>query len=435
MKKTIIILSAVVLLASCAHSKVEWVDFQPKSADGLDPAKSFIPFGTPITSVLDGETIKSLGLPCNETIGSELTKEEAEGETKTTSTNGTGLVKNLISNVHSKRVISYCGSYYSEDQYGNPVKLSGRVVLPADGKVSRIMVVGHFTIGADSEAPSNELTMESIYAARGLAVIEPDYIGYGITRDLIHPYLCCDLTAKNVTDMYFACLPFLEKIGCKPQYDDIFLLGFSQGGAVTMGTVRYLEKNYKDIKIRLAMCGGGPYDICATYDTLIENDYSDYPCAVPMIVQGMKIGMGLEELDYKDFFTQYMVDNMEEWLNSKKYTMQEITGLIGSNYLSAIMTPNARDKSTDCMTDFYRVMLENSLTKQDWLPYCPIYLFHSIDDNVVPFVNASNMERALHGANVIYNFGHYGNHVKACLRFLYATITLMYEHGDLPESI
>ena len=423
MRKSIAIilgLAAIVSATSCRMSSVEWVDLDLD----LNPATSFIPFSSQDTN-LDADAILACTLPGGETVGEVLSEEE----TKTTSTNGAGLFTSLISMWNSTKIRSYSGSYMSTDLDGKtPVRLSGRIVLPADGKVSRILIATHFTIAADREAPSNTITMESMFAANGLAVIEPDYIGYGVTADRIHPYLCADVTARNVVDMYTAALPFLKAINCAPANDDIFILGYSQGGAVAASVAQEIEMNHQDIKIRLLMCGGGPYDICTTYDTLVENNTTDIPCAIPLIIQGLDEGMNLG-LDMHDFFLPHVADNMDEWLNSKKYTVAQVTEMIGSHQMSDILTVTARNKAKDLMTGLYRAMVDNSVISE-WMPSCPIYLFHSIDDNVVPFANAEKMQEKLIYNNVIYNLDHYGNHQKGCLRFMYCCRDLLKSHGD-----
>lgn len=417
MKKVFNILAATILVylaSGCTLTQVEWVEFQEDFSD-LDPTKSFIPFRTE-SNVLDEGMADSFALP-------------DDTATRTTSTGGANLLRALLSSYRGKEIRSYCGTYYSSDHHGESIVLSGRIMIPADGKVSRIMLVSHFTIGADKEAPSAELPLESIYAAHGVAVVESDYIGYGVTSDRIHPYLCSDVTAKNVVDMYYAALPFLEKIGCKPQFDDIFLLGFSQGGAVTMSVAQELYDNHPEVDVRLVMCGGGPYDICATYDTLIENDATDYPCAIPMIIQGLDYGNDLN-LNYNDFFLPRMVENLDEWINSKRYTMQDITDMIGSKKVSSIMTKEAMNKTADSMTELYKAMLDNSVVYGS-VPDYPIYLYHSLDDNVVPFVNCYNMAYRLLDANVIYNVGHYGTHQISTLRFFLCCVDLLKKNGDI----
>lgn len=417
-----VILPLAILFAvtSCKMSSVEWAELE----DIVFDPNGFVPFSSS-EDEFDEQALKSCSLPGGGCVGDVI-----EEETKTTSTNGLGIFSNLISSSRNKRIRSYCGSYWSTDVNGELIKLSGRIVLPADGKVSRIMVVSHFTIAADYEAPSSTVTMESLFAARGLAVIEADYLGYGITSDKVHPYLCASVTAKNVVDMYYAALPFLQKIGCKPKYPDIFLLGYSQGGAVTMSVAHEFEfHHFDDVKIRLIMAGGGPYDICATYDTLVDNDYTDIPCAIPLIIQGMDVGMGLN-LDYSKFFVPHVAKNLDKWLNTKQYTVAQVTEMIGSHHISDMLTPAAQDKAKDLMTDLYRAMVDNSVTNE-MPPAAPLYLFHSIDDNVVPFVNAINLQEKMVGMNVTYNIGHYGSHQMGCLRFMYSCLDLLKRNGDI----
>lgn len=431
--------------ASCIMSKVTPVNLNDYHFDKtkLNPKTCFIPSGVMQYDQLSDDDINAMLLPDGGTVKEALAAAEAE-DTKTTSTNMTALMKGIFSMWKCAEIVSYAGTYYSVDQYGDSVLLSGRIILPAKGKISRIMIVNHFTIGANAEAPSQSLPLECIYASRGIAVIEPDYLGYGASRNHKHPYLCSQLTARNVMDMYWASLPFLkgkDGLNLNIENDDIFIWGFSQGGAVAMSLLKYIQNppksdpraaDYSNLSVRLTMCGSGPYDICATYDTIIANDYSDYPCAIPMIIQGMKEGMKLDELDMADFIKKMEV---VDWMNSKDYTMQQITAMLGSKYIHDVMTEKAMNKANETMTDLYRVMMENSLI-QGWLPYRPIYLFHSIDDNVVPYVNAMNFQAQFIGiSNVQYNFGHYGNHVLSCLRFMYATVNLMYEHGDIPYDV
>lgn len=427
--RKILFLSLVVLLAACAHVKDEWVELEDFSS--LDPAKSFIPFSGAEIRQMTQEEFDQCLLPGG-VSSSQAEAGSTDGLMRTTSFNGTALAKELFSFWHSDWSRSYTGSYMSVDENGHPIRLSGRIILPYKGEVSRIMVADHFTIGNNLEAPSKSFPLEGIFAARGLAVIMPDYIGYGLTADRVHPYLCSDLTARNVIDMYFAALPFLKHIGRLPKNDDIFLFGYSQGGATTIAVQRMLERDHPEVKIHLNLAGGGPYDICVTYDKMIENDYTSYPCAIPMIIQGLNVGDHLD-LDYAEYFQPHMLANMDDWLNSKRYYMGEITELMGSKQLSHVMTKNACNKVTDSMTKLYLSMLTNSVT-HDFYPQAPIYMFHSIDDKVVPFENATAMKFYLDNmeANVTYNFGVYGDHPMAFIRFLYTSLNLLHEKGDIP---
>ena len=415
---------AFAALASCAHVPEKWVDFETDWSD-LDPKTSFVPFEAS-SCYLTEESINDCALPGGGTVGDG----GADG-TKTSSIYPTTIGKEIISLVQSSNIKSYCGTYWSVDQDGRPVAISGRILVPADGKVSRVMVVGHFTIGNNLEAPSLSFPLEGIFAGRGLAVVISDYIGYGTTVDRVHPYLCNTLTARNVVDMYYAALPFLDYIGCTPKYDDIYIMGYSQGGATAIAVQDYIEKRCDDIKIRLNMAGGGPYDITATFDKWVENDFTDYPCAIPMVIYGLEAGEHLQ-LDYSKVFLPRLLPDIYDWINSKKYYMHEVTMLLGTKKISDIITEDTRNKTSEAMGPLYYAMQKNSMT-YSFNPVAPLYLFHSIDDNVVPFVNAVLLREALksRSANVTYNFGNYGAHSAGFIRFLATSIGLLETRGDI----
>lgn len=423
------------MMVGCVQVEESWVNWEDTYAPG--EAKTFVPFREEVHT-MGRDEFDACWLPGGVSMGAECNEEEdtdaAYGAPmRTSGIDGITLAKSLFSYWHSDQSRSYCGSYMSTDEDGNPIRLSGRLILPIDGKVKRIMIISHFTIGADYEAPSRSFPLEAIFAARGIAVLMPDYMGFGTSVDRVHPYLCNLLTAKHVTDMYFAVLPFLEHIGCKPENDDILLMGYSQGGATTMAVQRYFELVYPEVKIRLNMAGGGPYNPCVTYDKMIEQDISDYPCVIPMIIMGMKMGEHLN-IDYADFMKPYIVEHLDEWINSKQYVVYQLTELFGTKHVTQLLTEDAKNKVNEGMSDFYLALYSNSLTS-GWQPVNPIYLFHSMDDNVVPFDNAVLFQQmAQQQSNVIYNFGHYGTHRKAMLRFLYTCIELLYEHGDIDKK-
>ena len=85
------------------------------------------------------------------------------------------------------------------------------------------------------------------------------------------------------------------------------------------------------------------------------------------------------------------------------------------------------DRTGDTVSELYKAMTENSVLAQDWTPATPIYMLHSIDDDVVPFVNATKAKDKWKDANIQYNFGHYGSHMKTCLRFIFTVQTLLKE--------
>ena len=417
MRKFVAIALAVLTLVSCNYKEETWIDFMDlsqatssdfkvfyQSVDNLSkdgvPSNCFVPDGTPIGDYK---------------------------ETKATGANSTLFVQRLLDVSHGGEITELAGTYTSIDTEGNPITLSGKVMLPSDGKFKRFILVSHYTIGSNAEAPSNCFSLEGVLVPLGYCIIVPDYLGYGITAGKKHPYLALDLTARNALDMYLAVRPFLASCGIEPEFDDIMLMGYSQGGANTMGVMRLIETKYPDsIKLRRVFAGGGPYDVTATYDQFVKTNHAAYPCAVPLVVQGMQVGAGLS-LSMEEFSTPLVYEHLDEWFNSKRYSTKQMNQLLGTYTTSDLISKAGLDRTTYEVAELYMAMNKNSIVKQDWVPKAPVYMLHSMDDDTVDFINAMHARATWPDANIVYNFGHYGGHVPAALRFIYTIKTLLVE--------
>ena len=422
--KYIVIIAAVVLTA-CQFREQEFVDFANiEAAKGL----SFQVIGQKETNLEEGLPTNCYlpdGIPVNEWTEEAEQVESAEGPTvrKTSSVTGTAIVQELLRYGNQCHVTEIVGTYPSIDLQWDTVTLSGKVMLPRGQRPKRLILVSHYTVCSNAEAPSNCFSLEGILVKQGYGLIIPDYMGYGITANEVHPYLVMDLTARNVLDMYFAVKPWLKAVGMEPEHDEIILMGYSQGGANTMAVEHLIETEYwsdsdpDQVKIHRVFAGGGPYDVKATYEGFVNTDTASYPVAVPLVVQGMIKGNNLN-IDMRDLMQQWLYDHLNDWINSKKYTSGQINKLIGTHVTHELLTPKAMDQKSWEVSELQKAMVANSITSFNWLPEAPVYMCHSIDDETVPFANASNAKAKWHMSNITYNFGHYGGHVKTCLRFI-----------------
>ena len=64
---------------------------------------------------------------------------------RASSTNMNAIVQQLADWGNGKKAIELAGTYSSVDTEGNPITLSGKVILPADGKFKRYILVSHYT--------------------------------------------------------------------------------------------------------------------------------------------------------------------------------------------------------------------------------------------------------------------------------------------------
>ena len=416
---TIILFS--ILLASCQMGDNYFVNFDDvKSGPGM--FRVIRQQNTDMEELVAKGGIKDMN---GDALGGQKANMPAEnGPKRASSTQMKQIIQNLIDFSNAKKVIELSGVYESIDVDGNPITLSGKVLLPADGKIKRCILVSHFTIGSNIEAPSNSFPLEGVLVKLGYALIIPDYIGYGVTVDKVHPYLVMDLTARNVLDMYKAVVPFLKEAGCQPQYEDIYLMGYSQGGATTMAVQHLIEHHDEDVKIRRVFAGGGPYDVKATYDRFVETNVASYPCAVPIMMQGMVVGNKLN-LDMSELMAPHIYENLDEWVNSKRYTAKQLNELMGSRVTSDLLTAKGMDRTSKEVSELYKAMTNNSILSYSWTPEAPVYIMHSIDDESVPYDNAARAKTKWKGANIQYNMGYYGSHQVTCLRFIFAVQNLL----------
>ncbi|MCR4665292.1 MAG: hypothetical protein K5660_08000 [Paludibacteraceae bacterium] len=430
-------LAVALLLPSCGFKQVDYVDFADiAAAQGM----TFRVIGQRETDLYEGLPHDTY-LPDGHSVCDMTETEPAPSRTQrqTTSTTSAALIQNMLQYGNQNRVTEIAGTYPSTDVQGQPIVLSGKVMLPQGKRPKRMIVVSHYTIGSNAEAPSNCFPLEGVLVKLGYGLIIPDYIGYGVTVDKVHPYLVMNVTAHNVLDMYLAVRPWLKAVGMEPLENDIYLMGYSQGGATTMA-VQYLIENehYDDstpdyVSIHRVFAGGGPYDVKATYERFVNSDMTEYPVAVPMVLQGMINGNNLN-IRTTDIMQQWLYNRMDEWINSKRYTTTQINKLINTHITHELLTQEGMDQKSDNVAELYKAMTENSIVSYDWVPYAPVYMLHSMDDEVVSYTNATNAKSKWKEANITYNFGHYGGHIKTCLRFIYTVQQLLIQEEEERKS-
>ena len=433
MKHNIIILQLLLLLLTgCHNSDVQYVDFTDLAMAENATFRVTAQKTTDLSELSnDAEWLALWGMadtPAMDTANAA----GITGPQRASSTTLAGIIQELLDFSKSTKAIELSGLYKSIDVDGQPTILSGKVILPAKGPIKRYILVSHYTIASNKEAPSNIFSLEGLLVKLGYALIIPDYIGYGVTADKVHPYLVMELTATNVLDMYYAVVPFLEKAGCAPEHDDIYLMGYSQGGATTMAVQHAIEHHDKPIKIRRVFAGGGPYDIKYTYDQFVETNWASYPCAVPIMMQGMVVGNKLD-LDMSKMMQPFIYENLDAWVNSKLYTAGQINTLLGSHVTSDLLTEIGMDRTSKEVSELYKAMVNNSILTYSWTPKAPVFMFHSMDDDVVPFENAMRAKSKWKNANIQYSFGHFGNHQMGCVRFIYTVQTLL-ENDEKEEN-
>jgi pimeloyl-ACP methyl ester carboxylesterase len=210
--------------------------------------------------------------------------------------------------------------YYTKDPGGKRILASGIITYPASASIRGVVLSGHPSIGASREAPSVQMyALESLLALFGYAVVSPDYIGFGASAALPHPYLHVEATAGASIDMLFAAKEYMEA-EARPLQDDIYIVGYSQGGAAALAIQKVAEERYAlEIPVNKVIAGGGPYDLTGIFDD-VKATSAEPSAYIPMTIIGLDYGDNLG-LDYTKVFKDPLLSNFREWINSKKYSI------------------------------------------------------------------------------------------------------------------
>ena len=312
--------------------------------------------------------------------------------------------------------------YPSVDAKGAPIMLSGRLSVPQDKTPKGIILIPHYTISANDEAPSNKITREAKNFVDDYVLIMPDYIGYGVTAERIHPYLAGELTAHNCIDMLIHVQPILDSLQLGIPTDSLYIVGYSQGGASAMWIFRMLEEQYADrFHVKACFAGSGPYDVATTYDEAVATNHNNLPLAVTMLIFGTSeaYDLGLEQ-DY--FFTRKMKRAYKEYIADKQIGVIPIYFLMPEHRLSSWLTRKGMDKTQPQTERLYNGLMRSSFVHYpidgvgdtictDWRPQAPLYVFHSTTDHIVTFRCAQHLHQCLgEQENITWDFAPYGDH-------------------------
>jgi predicted esterase len=297
--------------------------------------------------------------------------------------------------------------YNTIDPRGEPILASGSIFFPsADTDYDRLgTILGvHYTYGADYEVPSQKMAVtEGLFSLFGYVVVAPDYIGYGASKDKVHPYYDVETTGQAAADMLLAAKEYFASISRRMSHK-ITVMGYSQGGQASLSFLRFVETKplYQDaFVIDQVFAGGGAYDLIRSYDTFVKKDYSSQPVTIPLLVLGLDYGENLN-LDLKQMFAEPLYSNYKEWIISKKYTTDEVTAMMGETKLTKIMAKEAFDTLNPNTMKFRQALRKNSLIVYgkitNWVPKAKITLLHASDDTIVPYENTDSTYKAFMAA-------------------------------------
>ncbi|MBC3539302.1 alpha/beta hydrolase family protein [Rufibacter sediminis] len=293
---------------------------------------------------------------------------------------------------------------YNTTYKGSPVQASGLLCLPQNTPSAPALVSAqHGTIFADSDAPSNfpgGFSGFELFAAVGYITVIPDFIGYGTSKDIVHPYYDEEHSAATVVDMLKAAKYYLGQENIQTN-DNLFLIGYSEGGYVTLAAQKEIESDQShDLDLTAVAAGAGGYDLNGMLSTISTTATYAEPSFLPLILNSYNITYNWNR-PFTDFFRQPYADRMPGLLDGSK-DREEINSQLTTS-IPDLFAPTfyANLSNPAGETVLKQALTNNSLL--DWKPASPTRLYHGTQDEAVFFqtsVTTYNQFRAAGATNV-----------------------------------
>ena len=289
-------------------------------------------------------------------------------------------------------------SYASTDNEGNPINLSGLMIFPSGGIEATTPLISH-NHGTELEkkfAPSQFVPGQSnikdfpeviiawaISALNNWVIIMPDYQGMGEDVGEVHPYCIKECLAASTADMVQATQASL--LNSYPSWSgNTYIMGYSEGGYVTMVAQQELEK--RNVKLNGSLCMEGPYDLSgAMLDVMLADTAFPVPYFLPYML-----------VAYEDIYPNFF--KYDEMLVSPYDTLipEYTTGFYSTDIVNSIMPADQilKEVFTDAFIDTlsstdtkaYQAIYENN-SYIGWTPVTETFLWHCVNDDCVSFSN------------------------------------------------
>lgn len=284
--------------------------------------------------------------------------------------------------------VYYLENPFEFDVLDSTIHTSGVVLIPTAQKARGEVVYCHGTISptrknsepsyiknyhSDTAKIYSNLNYPFLMASMGYVVYVPDYIGYGKSEQISHPYA---QFKPNAEDFYQHYQAFHPKVKNKIEVEDsIFITGISEGGAIAMGIHRVFEEHANKTIAWSSLCSG-PYDLNESIHWFSSKEKANpFSCAA---YKWSAYELCNAERIPLDSILRKPPKKAEKIYKSSSllFTTKKPKKIFTENALNSILSRES--KLNQMLKDHSPVYFK---------PKSPIYLYHGEVDDLVPFEN------------------------------------------------
>lgn len=294
------------------------------------------------------------------------------------------IIDNTIYNVDVFKIV------YKTTFKNTEIKASGLICVPDASETFPLLSFQNGTNTQNSNAPSQSLinlqyTLLQSLSGNGYIILMADYLGFGESNNILHPYYHRESNDAAIVDLIYACDEFLVDNKVKALDDGkLFMMGYSQGGWATLSALAELESKPSFQKeIVAASCGAGAYNVTAVAKYIFQLDEYPAPFYLPYFVES-HIRNGFLDGPIQKYFNEPYASLIPGLFDGTKggsainaQLNHQVSLLISSNLI----------ENFESGTDFQALRNELTINSVEaWPADTRILFFHgSADDNVPPF--------------------------------------------------
>ena len=286
--------------------------------------------------------------------------------------------------------ILYQTSFNSED-----IIASGLVCIPTSSGSFPIISFQNGTNTCHSNAPSENpsdifYSLISIMAGSGYVITIPDYVGFGESVNILHPYHHKESSNAAVVDLLLAAQELItSSVIQSSMNNELYLMGYSQGGWATMSVLKELEINSTGgFVINAAACGAGAYNLVEMSKHVLGLDEYSNPFYLPYFIESRRQNGILNEA-LTMYFNQPYANDIPDLFDGTLCN-SEMNDQFPSR-IAEMLTPDfiANFETSESYAPLRAELQKNSI--DTWSLQADLRIYHSTGDNSVPSFLSENM--------------------------------------------
>lgn len=282
---------------------------------------------------------------------------------------------------------------YNTEFEDNVVQASGLVSLPDEAGSYPVLSYQNGTNTLHSAAPSVDLENRlfqilEMIGSTGFIISMPDYLGFGESDNMFHPYLHKESTVKSVLDMLRAIEEMVEGEENTDWNNDVYISGYSQGGWSTMAVQKAIETQYaSEFNLKASACGAGPYNLITINEYVTGLQEYKMPYFLGYIFNSY-INVGLSTPINEVFQAPYSerIPTLYDGTNSGGQINAQLTTSMPDFFTAEYLSDWNSDSKFGPVTD---MLEQNSISA--YVTKTPTMILHGTDDELVTPVVSTNM--------------------------------------------